>query len=549
MPGTGGLLKQHDTGWKFMPKNNTDIIKPSSFERRLLATLAIFCLAFHGWLAWLGTLQGESAWAFALIEGSNLLGIDDAYRYFLSHYAFKEVAIYAWDYVLPAATVFFGLISTLVNDNILAGRLVMLIVSLAGYAALYRSTRLAGANLWPALISLLLLAFMPVQSIMSISYYGEALLVVVTAIAMLAYLRSHLLLCSLLASLLPLIRPEGIFILAPFSVYFLARKRYWPLLFSGLAGFLFFLFISYQAGNFRLSLLLDWRLELRTIWKTFIMPNTYNNFGMFSTYNLLWIVLAHAGFLSPRLRQHWPLWSGSILWSLFYTGMVITGMSSYESRYFAACFPAFVIGFAFFLQHMLHQYEQNKHHYKKALALAVTLFIFLEHFLQYDPIKSRFGGQRWPLNQVPVIHPNFIHYTPEKMSSLAAMADGIMTQVHHHKEIDTLMVREWPVLYFLDKHIIGSGIQLQFSPIPQEVTDPSTGGSFFTYSQYGQKFRYYNIADIHSPYIDGVAIYVGPLTTPYLNPIYHFPPYQMTVIGYQSYQTPNWRYEGEIHIR
>lgn len=533
-----------------MKKINTTILSLFFSESRVLLLASLTCIAFHTWLAWIGTVQGSSSWTFALIEGSNLLGIDDAYRYFLSFYAFKEIAIYTWDYVLPVATFFFGVITLIVNDNIFAGRVIVLLVNMTGYYALYRSLRLTGANLWPSTISILIIAFMPVQSIMSISYYGEALLFTFTAFAMLCYLKKLWLACALLASLLPLIRPEGIFLLAPFSIYFLIKKQYIYFITSGLSGFLFYLFISYHSGVLTLSLLLDWRLEIRSIWKTFIMPNTYNNFGMFSTYNALWIVGAHAGFFLPSLRKHWPLWSGSILWSVFYTGMVVTGMSSYESRYFAACYPAFVMGFAFFIQYFLNKRKTGTYNYWPAAGLLIASFVFIEHFLQYDPLKARFGaGSRWPINQVPVIHDNFTPYSEEQIISLQLMAKTIGDIIEQHQEIDTLMVFEWPILYFLKREIIDSGIKLQFAPIPQEVTTPSTGGSFFTYSQYGRKFRYYNPTDIRQQGIDGIALYVGSLKMPYMNPVYHFGPYPLNIIGYHDYETPNWRYKGEIHIR
>ncbi|KAF0810541.1 hypothetical protein A167_00821 [Alcanivorax sp. S71-1-4] len=503
----------------------------------------------HLLAAWAASYEGHFAITLALIEGSNLLGIDDAYRFFLSKYAFTELDIYAWDYVLPVATLYYGTLTSLFNDAIFPVRAVTIIVSGFGYLLLLKSMLYFGIRRLHAYAALAIYMFMPVQIAMAMSFYGEPLLVVLTSTAIYLFATQRPLALALVASLLPLTRPEGIFILAPISLYLLIRRSYLPFLLSGTAGFIFLVFtLAHSDGN--LSLLLDWRLEIRRVWSAFIMPNTYNTWGFVSTYNLFWVAVACAGFVLPVMRRLWPFSIGALAWLVYYVTLVNTGLSSYESRYLCAIFPALTLSLASAFSWFGKPSSQDHlRHIATPACLVFAVLIITEHLFQLDPLKSRLPGQaRWPVNTTPVIHPHFHHYSADDLQHMANSAVNINTLIGRYPEIDRILIMDWTLLYFLDRKFVHSAVVPEFAPIPERVTDVSTGGSFFTYSQYDRKFAYYTLLSPDDPQRDGVALYLGDLNTQYLLPSYEEGVHRVHVIGYRRSYTPNWRLDGKINI-
>lgn len=529
-----------------------DLRNGSALTNRFSVGTMLFWLVYfssHLLAAWAASYEGHFAITLALIEGSNLLGIDDAYRYFLSKYAFTELDIYAWDYVLPVATFYYGTLTSLFNDAIFPVRAVTIIVSGFGYLLLLKSMLHYGIRRLYAYAALAIYVFMPVQAAMAMSFYGEPLLVMLTSAVVYLFATQRPLALALVASLLPLTRPEGIFLLAPISLYLLIRKAYLPFLLSGAPGFIFFIFtLAHSDGN--VSLLLDWRLEIRRVWSAFIMPNTYNTWGFLSTYNAFWIIIACAGFMLPAMRRLWPLSTGAIAWLAYYVTLVNTGLSSYESRYLCATFPALTLSLASVFSWFGTPSSQDRlRHIAAPACLLFSALIVTEHLFQLDPLKSRLPGQaRWPVNTTPVIHPAFHRYSDADLQHMADSAANINILLSRHPEIDRILIMDWTLLYFLDRKFVHSPVIPEFAPIPERVTNVSTGGSFFTYSQYDRKFAYYDLLPPDDPQRHGVALYLGNLDTQYLLPRYEEGDHTVYVIGYRRSYTPNWRLDGKINI-
>jgi hypothetical protein len=487
-------------------------------------------------LAWLGSLEGEFAYRWAWVEGSNLLGIDDAYRYYLSKYAFTSGQIYAWDYVLPASTFFFGAINAFLGSEIFLARAVIVCFSLLGITCLYRAIRMMNLSLWTALGAMAIYALMPVVIIMNMSFYGEMLLLVIFSAAVFFYLRERLLLAAFLISLLPLARPEGIFLLAPFSLALLMRRQYAAFLMTGASGFCFLLFLLYYFDG-DLTLLYEWRVEIRRIWSLFVMPNTYA-FPLLGTFNPLWVIPAAVGLLVPGMRRYWPIWSGAFLWLLFYSTLVATGLSSYESRYLIACFPALTIGFAALVDYINNQVAKGLWaEYSRLFSVFLVVFIVGEHMLQIDPIKHRMGGERVPLQSMRVFNPEFVRLTSEDLEELSGMSRKISHLFAEHPRIDTLLVFNPDVFYSLSPYIARTDKRVFLAPLPQQVSIGVTGGSFFTYGQFGRKYAYF---DLYEPKgaLDGIAIYAGYLDAPETIPRYSFGDRRLFVVGYRERLEP-----------
>lgn len=483
-------------------------------------------------LAWLGTIQGEGAYRWAMIEGSNLLGIDDAYRYFLSKYAFVSSQIYTWDYVLPVSTLFFGLITLTAMDDVFVARALVAFFAVLGTYVLHAGLMRAGASRRAANMSVLVYALMPVVAVMNVSFYGEMLLLALYSACVYTFIRGQYRLLAVVASLLPLVRPEGIFLLAPVSIFLLIRKHYVEFLISGSAGFAFlvFLLVSFSGD---LSYLYEWRLEIRRVWRLFLMPNTYA-FPVFGTFNPLWVIPGVIGLFLPAYRHLWPVWSGAFVWLMFYATLVGTGMSSYESRYLIACFPALVLGYMASTDWLLGYRAAGL---RRMLPYALCAFVVGEHLLQIDPIKHIAGGQRLPFNSVQVFHPEFESLDTDDIDDIADTAAKVSSLIARHPQLDTILVFDPDIFYFLPDYLTETDIRIFLAPIPQQISVIVTGGSYFTYSQFGKKFAYF---DLFAPQgvMDGAALYVGHLDVPKEIPRYSFGDRKIFVVGYRESEEP-----------
>lgn len=507
-----------------------------------------FLLTAHIILANIGTLEGKHAFVIALIESSNLLGIDDAFRFHLSRYAFSGIEIYSWDYVLPISTSIFGLIVSITEDSIFISRMIIIFISFTGYALLYLAIKKAEIRTKHTIPALLILILMPVQIAMSMSFYGESLLVFCMSLTAYLFLSRRYTASAITASLLPLIRPEGIFLLAPISVYFILKKRTRDFIITGAAGFIFLIFlITYFSGE--ISLLTDWRLEVRKVWKTFLMPNSQMLTGPISTYNIFWVIPGIYGCTLTPVRKYWPIWLGAYLWAAFYMYLVQADMASYESRYLCAAFPATTLGFAAFLNYGLERIKSRLSLYGDSIfyiGAGLTVFILAEHFLQLDPIRAPLtGGNRLPIPGMQVMNQGFYRYTETEMDNLRRAAKKIESLSTTFKEIDSIIVYDYVIFYFLTRKTISTGVQIELAPVSQPISNIATGGSIFSYSQNDRRFNYYNFSDPREP-SQGLAIYVGPLESDFLLPEYTYGNHSIYVVGYQRNNSPNFLFQGKM---
>lgn len=98
------------------------------------AWLFVFLLVFIGSLCliWF-TLLGQHLYDIDTIELIPVLGIDDAYRYFLAKQAWSDSSLYQWNYILPLALALDGLLVSLFDGNIYVIRVVKLFITFASY--------------------------------------------------------------------------------------------------------------------------------------------------------------------------------------------------------------------------------------------------------------------------------------------------------------------------------------------------------------------------------------------------------------------------------
>ena len=76
------------------------------------------------------------------------------------------------------------------------------------------------------LFAALVMGFLPRYALMSLSFYGEAWLGFFICFSLWLYLKKHFMVMALVASWMPLLRPEGIFFLAPLCLQMLLQKRF-----------------------------------------------------------------------------------------------------------------------------------------------------------------------------------------------------------------------------------------------------------------------------------------------------------------------------------
>lgn len=312
-----------------------------SHSNQLIILLFFFFL--YVFLAWL-VCGGENWWVIDYVDGQNVFYGDDAYRFFLSRSFLVNPDLYTYNFVLPGALVLDGTVTALTNGDLFFSRCVHAIVGAVSLVLLFDSAKKVGATTRSAFAAVLVLGLLPRYSLMSISFYGEAWLGGFICLSIWLFVQNKTLLLAIVASLLPLLRPEGVFFLGAYGLYFILKRNWSALGLLILPGSVYFLYLIGSLNS--LSDYNYWRIELRTILSK-LSPGV-GKWELFGFYSAFYVVPAAVGcFLSP-MRKLWPVILGGVLWLAWFQGLVIVDLATVESRYAFPLYPLFTISWAVF---------------------------------------------------------------------------------------------------------------------------------------------------------------------------------------------------------
>lgn len=507
---------------------------PLFFPALCLLLFLLIALAYV-WIAWI-TTEGSPLVLADVVDRTSIFKADDSYRFYVAKSAWKHIESYAWNYVLPLCVFFDGMLALLAQKSLFLTRCTHILPAFLTLWLVYQSGRGLGINRVLMLLSVLVLALMPLYVFVFLSFYGENWLTLFAAASTCAFVYRRYSWCALLAGCMPLIRAEGFFLMLPFWVHFLKERQFRNFVIAGLPGFFHLVSLFVILDDFRDYF--HWRLWFRQVTNNVTSPFLYGN-HVLSTFNPFWTLPAVAAFLMPGMRRLWPVWAGVFFWVTWISLSLLVDQLFYESRYFLSILPAIALGWAFFFQWLgrLPFFAVAR---KGWLFCFGLLFVFIvgEQMLQLDPLKAKYGGgQRWPLPGNALLVDHFIHYPPDELKARHKMAEVIYGVIERNPEVDSLIVFSENMLRELDPDRIPSRVRVSWAPISSDVSLDVVQNNFFVMHPGDKQYAIYHFQTLDRSKRSPVALYVGDLSCQLCTPLYAQGGYQLHAFSYNvSYE-------------
>lgn len=480
--------------------------------------LFVFLIVFLGYfLIVKETTYGKDWLVIFILERLDMFGVDDAYRYFSSKSAFSNSDLYHWNYILPIPLFLDGMLSFIFNDNLFLMRCSHVLSAFITLWLIYKSGLALSIDKTIMIFAVLILACMPLYAFVFFSFFGEGWLTLFFSAAIYAYVRRQLLLSVVLMSVMPLIRPEGLFLMSFLGIYLLKEKniKYCCLLvFPGLVYFIYLLFTVKGLEDY-----LIWRQVLRELLNLSGMTDGFDN-NILSSFNMFWTAPALLAIFISGFRKFWPIWGGVFVWILWLSVNIYSHNTNYEARYLLSVLPVVVIAWAYFFDYWLIKKDFSSS--KQGLFFIfylLTIFTCAEHLLQIDYLRAKYGfGQRWPISGVkPLVN----NYGYVDMSAPKKVADEIYELVKLYPTIDAVVISTPQIFYFLDPSKIPKNVLVSYSGDKEYVTLNLLKGYFFALHPQGSSYTIYRFKTVADENRRAV-LYVGNLTCDMCKPVFKY---------------------------
>lgn len=509
-------------------------------------TTVTFIMAMAGYIfvSWFVTQDGTRG-TFDSIQMSHIFGIDDAYRFYLSSELFSNIGMWFWSYYLPGNFVIDGFLSLLTGHDQFIMRSSHIILYLSGIWLTQKSgLRLGIPYKWIWLSSIILL-LMPLNILISMSFYGELLLAFLIGLSIYAHTYKIPSLAIASISIMPFIRPEGAFYLMAVFFNKIINKKYKESILIATPSLIYIFFIAVHF-DFDIIDYFYWRVAL--VLFTSYLPGhanqIYNVVEPFFTINIAWWVIGFTGLFLSSVKVLRPLFFGATIVIFFYVvGAFFSGRN--ETRYFFSIFPLFMISQAsafFCIENIL---RKNNVRLAKHIVYTIIAFILFENLLQVDVLRNRyFNGKRFPITIVSGGRESFQIQNGEMIYKLTAQVKRIiLTHAKKNKNIDKVIIHPLPLLYEIKRSELPSRIELDFSFIDSRGVNDYLSGHFFTifpekeqYSIikfYPSKYKYNSNSKKEALYID--YSFGRPSNDKGLSPIFSNELYKVYLVTYQTY--------------
>lgn len=467
---------------------------------RISWSIFLFSLTLYASLAWL-ICGGGNWWVIDYIDGQNVFFGDDAYRFFLSRSAWVNSDLYTYNFVLPGQLFLDGLITYLVQGDLFLSRCIHAVIGATGLSLIYLISRNVGLGRSVSVAAVLILGLLPRYALMNLSFYGEVWLGFFLIFSLYLYLEKRYVAMSIVGAWLPLLRPEGIFFLAPLCVAMLKERRidaFFILLFPGTLYFFYLVFSLPSLTDYNF-----WRLELRTILKK--IDTLAGKWEIFNTYSFWLTVPAVIAIFLKASRLMWPFWVGGIIWIAWFQGSVFLGVADFEKRYSYILLPLTVILWGIMLESFFSEFREKGISGKiltpgvKLVPAILSLLIMFQHFLKTDNIRlevqsngykslaEKLWGGRWS--------ELYGYYPQETISSREEMAGIIHKLLEKDEGIDKLAIYTAFLYYHIDPYKIPSDVTVGFLTNGYMVFNilldgqsfiQHPGGTMYSYLEYGE---------------------------------------------------------------
>lgn len=479
--------------------------------RDFLKCLPLFLvfLFFYMWVAWLVS-GSDKSWEIDYIGFFNVFYGDDAYRFFLARSAWLDGSLYAYNYMLPANLVLEGAIVSLANGDLFGARVLHAALATVTLYFIWRSGRLIGIKPSVMLVSVAVMGFMPVYGFVSLSFYGEFWLAFLLSASVFFFLKRKYVLVSILFSVLPLVRPEGIFFLIPLWLFMVREKNWLAAVLMLLPGFLYGAFLFFSLPD---PLVFGaWRIELRKLLEK--VPLTSYPFNMMlQSYSWLYLLIILTGFFYSPIRKLWPFMLGSFLWLFYLIVLIALGLSDFETRYTYSLIPVMSILFASGLS--LLSFHLLKPKSAAVIPLVAGLIIIAQHFIKMDPVRIAIEEDGLHLAVTRLLEGNLFDVKSEKeVASWKVMAENIESLLKEDEGIDKLIMFDAPLYYYVDPGDLPENVQVSFPAMGYLVFHVLLDGQIFSQHPGGNMYSYFKFGFPSFDKSEKRLLYAGKMPMP-----------------------------------
>lgn len=488
--------------------------------------------------------HAETRNTFDLIQGTHVFDIDDIYRLFLIKTPFSSPDAWFWNYMLPVNLIFDGVLSWISGGNDYFMRATHVACVLSSLYLVYRAGRQLGVPAASMLVSCVMLLAMPLYALLSMSFYGESLLAALMGLVIYALVFEKERLVVIASSLLPLVRPEGIFFLLAIAVVRVRQRKFYSAMFLVMPGFLYFCGVMYF---FDLSIndYFGWRNALSSQYALIPESERVMGFGLmpYYTVNPLWWLLGLAASFLSTLRVLRPLYLATIVLMMYWALHCIVLVDARgEARYFFAIFPLLAIAVAAGLSAFRSLVSTDMKWYAKIISVIFVAFIMIENTAQIDQVRSKFfSGRRWPLAGEPGAVPELYVEAPDVRVWRQTTARFLEAYAQYDSSIKRIVIHAYPVFGDLNARSLPGRVRVEYSPMTPVASRRYFHGYFYSMFPELPQYTFYQFspADGVLPNDGGdYALYVGPLYNGVKTPIFANPVFQVYKVRYESLQRP-----------
>lgn len=466
-------------------------------HRRLdIALIFVIFTVLYVLLAWIAC-GGDKWWVIDYVDNSNVFFGDDAYRFFLARSAWINPDIYTYNYVLPGFLVLDGVVTSLARGDIFWARAIHAVLGAGSLCLIWDSGRLLGLNRIALIGAICVIGFLPRYAITALSFYGEAWLGFIICSSIWLYIRKDFLLLAIVASLLPLIRPEGIFFLGGIWIFMLKGSRWREAFLMVLPGFIYFVYLNINLDSF--SDYNYWRFELRRILSKLELNSS--NWDIAKTYSPIFYIPAFLGVLFQPIRRLWPFLVVSIFWLIWLQQGLYTGLSTYEDRYTYVLIPIAALLWGAFLSWIWQSFPIlfSSSVRKFSLTAFFSLAVVWAHISSIYPLKINLEYNGYYLTFEKMLSGEwdklFWHYEPRHVAAWKGLSSRIVDQVHSDRGIDKIVIFDHQLYYFLDPYDLPERVVVGFPSSGYMVFHTLLGGQIFIQRPRGRMYSYLQLGE------------------------------------------------------
>lgn len=459
---------------------------------------SLFFFLYVG-LAWLVS-GGDTWWVIDYVDGQNIFFGDDAYRFFLARSAWVNTDLYTYNFVLPGQLFLDGAITALFGGDLFLSRCAHGSMAAAGLSLLYLAGRQLNFSRAVLLAAVLMMGLLPRYALMGLSFYGEVWLGFFLIVAVFLFLKKNFLWMAGVAAWLPLLRPEGIFFLAPLFLYLVLERKWRESALLILPGLAYFVFLC-----FALPSLVDymyWRAELRTILGK--LDFQLGDWELFSLYSFFLTVPAALALFTASAKRLWPFLFGAFIWVAWFQLSVLQGLTTFENRYSYVLIPfvallwgAFFNGLSVFASQRFSGFSASS--IVNGLALTIGLFVIAIHVVKTDNAHQaiyRHGYSGWLERVWQGRWAELYGFHPQKTLEMRKEAAAtIETLLVQDRGIDNVSIYTNSLFYHLDPKKIPSHVKVGFLTngymvfhilLDGQSFIQHPGGKMYSYMDYGR---------------------------------------------------------------